>query len=316
MYRLVKKSDVFMSNYEVSALKNLKMDYAALSQINPGIVYAVVTGYGRVGPDKDERGFDFSASWARSGAQYLIGQPGSPPPPQRGGMMDRVAAAHIVGGILAALLRKEKTGKGQELECSLYHAGVWTLAGDIQAALMNWPLDKHNRDLAPSPLWNTYRARDDKWFQLAMLQPDLHWSDFCRAIERPELENDPRFNTLEVRAENCGELIHILDKLFAFRTLEEWEKRFRENNCIYGRVQTPMEVTTDPQAVANDFFVEIDHPVGGQMKLVTTPVKFHQDPASAKGPAPETGQHTEEILLEMDYDWEDITRFKDEGVIL
>ncbi|MFC2006387.1 CaiB/BaiF CoA transferase family protein, partial [Chloroflexota bacterium] len=316
LYKLVEGTDIFMANYELDSLKRLKLDYASLSQINHGLIYAILTGYGTVGPDKDERGFDYSASWARSGMQYLIGEPGSPPPPQRGGMMDRVAAAHGVAGILAALLHREKTGKGQELEFSLYQTGVWTLAGDIQSALMGLPIPKHDRTRAPNPIWNTYRTKDNRWFWLSMLQSDVHWPDFCRAIERPELENDPRFNTMETREEYCKELICILDEVLAAKNMKEWESCFRENNCIYGRVQTPVEVTTDTQAITNHFFTKIHHPVGGEMELVATPVNFRQNPASIRMSAPEVGQHTEEILLNLGYDWDAIAQLKEQGVIL
>ena len=316
LYKLIQRCDVFMSNYELSTLKKLKLDYASLSTINPALIYAILTGYGTMGPDKDERGFDYSAAWARSGMQYLIGEPGSPPPPQRGGMMDRVAAAHAVAGILAALLNREKTGEGQELQFSLYHTGVWVLATDIQAALIGSPVPKHDRTKARNPIWNTYHTKDDRWLWLSMLQSDNHWPDFCQAIEKPELENDPRFNSMEAREQNSAELVGLLDGIFSTKNAEEWEMRLRENNCIYARVQTPIEVTTDPQAVANDFFADIVHPIGGEMKLVTTPINFSKNPASIRTHAPEIGQHTEEILLDMGYDWDDITELKEQRVIL
>jgi len=119
-----------------------------------------------------------------------------------------------------------------------------------------------------------------------------------------------------MREQNSEELIRILDEIFVSKNMEEWEKRLRENNCIYGRVQSPLEVTTDPQAVANDFFAEIHHPIGGEMKLVTTPVNFYQNPASIRTPAPEIGQHTDEVLLDLGYNWDDIAQLKEQGVIL
>lgn len=316
LHRLVQRSDVFMSNYELGALKRLKLDYTTLSRLNPRLVYAFLTGYGTAGPDKDQRGFDFAAAWARTGMQYLLGESGGPPPQQRGGVMDRTVGVQMVAGILAALLHREKTGKGQELELSLYHSGVWTLAADLQVALGGLPLSIHDRTRAPNPLVNTYRTKDARWLQLAMLQADLSWHDFCQAVERPELENDPRFSDIETRAEHCEELIRILDEIFATKTVEEWENKLRENNSIFGRVQTPDEVLTDPQALANNFFAEIEHPVVGQTRLVTTPVKFHQNPASVRTVSPEVGQHTEEVLLELGYSWDDISRFKSQGVIL
>ena len=316
LYRLVRNADVFISNFELASLKRLKMDYTTLSQFNPGLVYGVLTGYGTKGPDRDERGFDYAAAWARSGAQHLIAEKGTSPPPQRPGMMDRVVGAHIVGGILASLLHREKTGKGQELEFSLYHTGVWTIAEDIQSALAGETLPQNDRTDAANPIWNTYRTRDDRWFQLVMLQADLQWPGFCQAIGRPELENDPRFNSLDARDENREELIHILDKVIGSKTADEWEKSFRENDCIYGRVATSAEVISDPQALANDFFAEIQHSAAGKTKLVTTPVKFLQNPASVRGPAPELGQNTEEILLDLGYSWENIAQLKEQEVIL
>lgn len=316
IYKLVQEYDIFVSNYELGSLKRLRMDYDTLSQINPKLIYGFLTGYGTSGPDKDERGFDFTAAWARSGAQYLIGEPGSAPPPQRGGLMDRIAGAHIAGGLLAAILHREKTGKGQALEFSLYQIAVWTLAEDIQAALMGTPQPKWDRTKVDNPIFNSYRAKDDRWFQLAMIQSDVQWPDFCLAIEMPELENDPRFKDMDRRAENCEELIRILDDIFASKNRDEWEKRFRENNCIYGLIQNAVEVTTDPQALANDFFAEINHPLAGRMKLVNTPVKFRQNPASVRNSAPEVGQHTEETLLNLGYSWDDITQLKEQEVIL
>ena len=115
---------------------------------------------------------------------------------------------------------------------------------------------------------------------------------------------------------NSAELVSLLDDVFASATVEEWEGRLRRNDCIFSRVQTPLEVTTDPQALANGFFTEIDHPIGGEMALVSTPVSFRQDPATIRAPAPEIGQHTEEILLELGYDWDGIAGLKEDGAIL
>jgi len=316
LYKLVERSDVFMSNYELSVINKFNLDYASLKRVNPRIIYAFVSGYGTVGPDKDERGFDFAAAWARSGIQHLMGEPGGVPPQQRGGMMDRTVGAHMVAGILAALLHREKTGEGQELDFSLYHSGVWTLAADIQVALAGMPLTQNDRTKALNPLWNIYRARDGRWIQLAMLQADLSWPDFCLAIEREDLENDPRFHNMEARGEHCEELIRILDDIFISRDMAEWEARLREYNCIYGRIASPEEVINDPQAEVNGFFTEIQHPEAGEVRYVNTPVKFHQNPAAVKSASPEAGQHTEEVLLELGYSWDEIVKLKEQGAII
>ncbi|MEE9515606.1 MAG: CoA transferase [Candidatus Adiutricales bacterium] len=316
LYKLVKNADVFMTNYEQTAIKKLKMDYPVLSRINPGLIYAFITGYGTVGPDKDERGFDFAAAWARTGIQYLMTEPGSSPPNQRGGMMDRTVGTQMVAGICAALYNREKTGNGQELELSLYHSGVWTLAADLQVALGGVPLNQNDRKSVINPLWNNYQTRDGRWLQLAMLQSDLSWPGFCRALERPELENDPRFKSLEDRGENCAALIGILDEVFAIKDRAEWEDRLKKYDCIFGRIESPEEVINDPQAQANGFFSDVEHPEAGKVKYVTTPVKFSQNPAAIKTASPELGQHTEEILLELGYGWDDIVELKDQGAII
>jgi len=315
-YKIVKGTDVFISNYEPGSIRKLKVDYASLSKVNPKLIHAVVNGYGSEGPDKDERGYDFTAGWARAGLMHVITEPDCPPATQRPGMIDSVAGAHLVAGILAALINREKTGKGQQLEISLYHTGVWTLAVDTQSALFGRDPIPNDRTKAHNPLWNGYRTKDGRWIWLGLLQSIASWPDFCRAIKMPELEKDPRFDSMETRGENCQELIHIIDEVIAGKTVEEWEKIFRENNVLVGRAQTPVEVVKDPQALANDFFAKVMHPEAGELKLVATPVKFHQNPAKVKTTAPEIGQHTEEILLEAGFTWENISQLKEQGVIL
>jgi crotonobetainyl-CoA:carnitine CoA-transferase CaiB-like acyl-CoA transferase len=315
IHKLIQNVDIFMCNYEAKSVKKLGLDYETLSAINPRLIYGFVSGYGTTGPDKDERGYDFTAGWARSGMMYLIGEPGTPPPPQRAGMIDSMAGAYIVAGICAALRQRDKTGRGQKIEISLYHAAVWTLCMDVQLAVAGGNPVKHDRTKPTNPIWNSYRTSDNRWFWMAMLQSDLCWPDFCRAIDRPELEKDPRFDSADNRTKNSPELVRIIDKVLSSRTMAEWEKVFRANNVIYGRVQTPVEVTTDPQALANNFFGEVEYSNAGKIKLVTSPVIFSENPASLRTPAPEIGQHTEEILLELGYNWEDIGALKDKNVI-
>ena len=315
LYKLIKGTDIFMSNYEASSLTKLKMDYATLSKINPRLIYAFISGYGRVGPLKDEGGYDRVAAWARAGFQYMLGEPGETPPMQRGGMMDRTIAPHAVAGVLAALWHRDKTGEGQELEISLYHSAVWTLALDIEAALIGRPMPKTPRTEQINPIWNFYRTKDDRWITLGMLRSDRYWSNFCKVIGKPELDKDPRFVDMDARRENCVELIRILDEVFATKTIEEWEDTLKGCDFIYSRVQSPEEVVADPQVRVNNFFVDLHHPAG-KIMTIATPVKFTQNPAEVRTSAPEIGQHNEEILLELGYSWEDIARLKEQGVTL
>lgn len=311
---LIKESDVFISNYQLDTLKKLQADYDSLNKINPGIIYAFLNGYGTKGPDKDEKAYDFTAAWARAGFQYIMGEPGNAPVRQRGGMMDRTAASHIVAGICAALLHKYKTGKGQLVEVSLYHSAVWTLALDIELCLMGRPAVKRSRTNPVTPMINSYQTKDGRWFQLSMPSNNVTWSDVFKIIEKPELESDPRFNSYDARRENTEELVCILDEAFESKTIDEWERIFKEYGFIFSTIKSPDEVITDPQAIANNFFIEIDHPEG-TIKLVNTPVRFVQNPVSVWNSAPEIGQDNEEILLGLGYSPEDIASKREQRII-
>lgn len=325
VYKLVKRSDVFLTNYQIGALEKLKMDYETLSQVNPKLVWGVVSAYGAVGPDKDMPGYDFAAGWARSGIQYMITIPGIPPPASRPGIIDRVSSFQIFGGISAALYHREKTGKGQRVEFNLYHAGVWMLGADIMDALVGVPLRMTDPRKPDNPLYETYKTQNDKWLQLtagdryapaADPEGKIFWAAFCRALDRPDLVNDPRFATTKDRQKHREELTPILDEIFATRPYAEWEKRLKENNLMYGPIQSPIDVIKDPQALANDFFTEVQQPDVGRMKLINTPIKFVQDPAVIKSPTPLLGQHTEEILLSLGYSAQEIPKLRNEKVIL
>lgn len=315
LYKLVGQADVFLSNYQLGALNGLGCDYDSLKKINPGLVYAFLSGYGTRGPDKDRRGYDFTAAWARSGFQYMMGEPDGPPVRERGGMMDRTTAAHVVAGVCAALLHKTRTGEGQLLELSLYRSAVWTLALDIEHCLAGHEVVKTARSETFTPMINPYRTGDGRWFQLAMLNSDFTWPDFCRMISRPELEADTRFLTMEGMVDNGEELVAIMDEAFGEKTMNEWEAIFREYNVIYEVIQSPSEVINDPQAIANDFFAEIEHSEGN-IKVINSPVRFVQNPAEVRTPAPETGQDNERILKSIDYNPEEIQGLREQGIVL
>jgi crotonobetainyl-CoA:carnitine CoA-transferase CaiB-like acyl-CoA transferase len=147
------------------------------------------------------------------------------------------------------------------------------------------------------------------------LQADLYWPRFCQAIEREDIVNDPRFNSIPARSQHRTELIPLIDEAMAKRTLEEWKARLANYKLIYSPVQTPLEAFNDPQAKANDIYTTFEHPIWGQIDVVPAPLKFSETPGSFRAPAPEWGQNTEEVLLELGYNWDDITNLKDKKVI-
>jgi formyl-CoA transferase len=190
------------------------------------------------------------------------------------------------------------------------------LGVDVQLALaskINMP--RISRKAVPNPLWNTYETKDGRWIMCVMLVADVYWPKFCRALEREDLRDDERFSSFAGRGMNNQALIGILDQVFATQTLEEWRPRLDAEALIWAPAQTLTEAINDPQAEARQPFVELDHPTQGKIRLIDTPAKFSRSHVGVRGPAPELGQNTEEVLLAAGYDWEEISQLRTNGVI-
>ena len=314
--QLAQGADVLIMNLTPARAERYGLTYPALSEANPRLIFAHLTGYGVHGPERERLGFDYAAFWARSGIMGIIGEEGAAPPMQRPGMGDHTTAVVIACGVLTALYERERSGRGQEINFSLLNSGLWVLATDIQMALVTGAsLPRHNREAPPNPIWNTYLCADGRWVLLVMPQPDPYWPKVCAAIGRPELENDPRFDSLAARAANSAELVGILEQVFESAPLAEWGRKLDQHGVIWAPVQTLGEAVADPQARANGYFTTVDHPELGAYETLQSPFRFGRSTVTARGPAPELGQHTEEVLLEMGYSWEDIVALRERGAL-
>jgi crotonobetainyl-CoA:carnitine CoA-transferase CaiB-like acyl-CoA transferase len=314
--RLVSKSDVFLSNMRLYEIEKFELQYEKLKKINPKIIYANLTGYGLKGDECNSPGYDSSAFFARSGITHMLSHPEQPPVLTRPALGDSPAGLICACGILVALVARERLGIGQEVHTSLFNSGVWTLGLDIQFALMfRKETEITGRESANNPLANTYKTKDGRWIRLAHIQPDPYWHQFCQAIEREDLEEDLRFNSLRNRSNNNLVLIKIIDEAFIKRNLGEWKIRLADYGLVFSVIQKPCEVIDDPQARANEFYSTFSHPTYGPIELVAAPIKLSETPGTFRTPAPEFGQHTEEILLELGYSWDEITELKDKRVI-
>ncbi|MQY66815.1 MAG: CoA transferase [Dehalococcoidia bacterium] len=313
--KLIDEADVFLTNMSIEAPQKMGIGPDVLMKRNPRLIYAQASGWGRKGPDANELSFDYTGI-ARAGLMMSSGERGTPPSQVLPGLGDELGGMVCAWAICTALYAREKTGKGQLVDTSLMGSLICMESLVLSApAMLGQEFPREIRTQAGNPIYNHYRAKDDKWFILAHLQPDRYWPNACRALDMPELENDPRFNSIEARGENARELISIMDKKFATRTRDEWFQIFQREGLIHSPVQTLTEVIDDPQAVANNYVTSFEHPVLGRTKMVGFPWDFSQTPASIRREAPELGQHTEEILLEMGYNWDDITQLKTDGVI-
>jgi len=317
-YRLVKIADVVLNNWRMGVAERLKVDYETVRQYNSKIIYGHISGWGTKGRESTEPALDF-AVLARSGMTYQVGKPGDPPLIFVSGYADTTAGIMLAQGILAALVLRERRQMGQKVEVSIL--------GSMVAGLQRLPVNARaqsgeempRRDRADmgNPLWNYYQCSDAKWIALSMLTADVYWSSFCEALGIRELENDPRFMNIDVRsqAENSKELIRILDKIFATKPQREWLSILGKHKLIYGPVQTISDLLTDPQVLENQYIMDYDHPIYGPIKTVGFPWSFSHTEPGIRMPAPQLGQHTEEILLEIGYSWDDIGNLKEEEVI-
>ncbi len=314
--RLIDRADVFVTNLRPGALERVGLDHPTLAARNPRLVYAGITGYGTAGPDRDRPAYDIGAFWSRAGIAAALTPPGGDPPFQRGAMGDHIAGITGAGAVAAALLARERTGRGQAVATSLYRIGMFVLGWDLNTTLrLGVPATPMTRTRTPNPVISCYRAGDGRWFWLLGLQGDRHWPDLVRAVGRPDLAADPRFVSMRARRENCPKLVEILDAIFATRPLAEWGAILDRENMWWAPVQTTEDVVADPQARAAGGFVPVPQPDGGTVDMVASPVDFSETRWAPRASAPELGQHTEELLLELGYDWEAIGSLKERGAV-
>jgi crotonobetainyl-CoA:carnitine CoA-transferase CaiB-like acyl-CoA transferase len=196
---------------------------------------------------------------------------------------------------------------------------MWLQGLSVSCKLMaGFAFPRSFRARAFNPLWNHYRCADGQWLALAMLQADRYWPAFADAIGRPELAADPRFESAGARAKHAAECVAILDAAFASQPRAEWLRRLREHggDFIFTLVNSVDDLPADPQVRQNDYVVGFDHPAHGPMQMIGVPVRLSATPGAVRAPAPELGQHTEEVLLEViGLDWERIGRLREQGVI-
>lgn len=319
LYRLIGKSDVFLTNFHHSIARKLKVDYETVRAHNPKIVYCTASGYGSKGPDAEKRAFDPLAQ-ARSGFMFALGDRDQEEPLQAmGGMMDQLGSTIACLGILAALLGRELHGFGQEISTSLLGSAIHLQVPNITTALLRQrEFSRHSRKRSRNPLSNMYRCADGKWIILAEPQSDRFWSSFCGAMGIQHIENDPKFADAKARSDNCEELNAMLDEVFATRPREEWVRRLTEKGggLAFDIINKAGDLANDPQVIANDYIVDYNHEILGPIKLPGFPVQFSETPARIKSRAPEFGEHTEEVLIEVGgYSWEEIAQLREEEII-
>lgn len=311
--RLVAETDVFLTNIRPSTKQKLGIDYQSLQGLNPRMIHANVSGYGPEGYMSDLGAFD-PLGLARSGLMFATGA--SEPKLMHIGLLDQTTAIAASYAVVTALYTRERSGRGQEVHVSLFSTGQWIngIALMINSLLGINPIVPEDRAVH-NPLRNRYLCKDGKWIICTHHPEEKYWPQFCEAIDRPDWLSDPRFADTESRRANLALLIELLDGIFKSRTSEEWMKIFVARGLMFCPVQQVTEIQNDPQALDNRYMVDFQDPDFGKIRIAGYPIHFSAHSAGTRSLAPALGQHTREILRELDYSEEDIESLKKEGVI-
>jgi crotonobetainyl-CoA:carnitine CoA-transferase CaiB-like acyl-CoA transferase len=307
--RLLADADVFVTNLRPVTLEQWGLDPATLTARFPRLVVATLTGFGERGPDRDRPSYDMGGFWARSGAAMAHAVNGEPPL-LRGAYGDHTTSMALVAGINAALLERERTGRGRHVATSLLRTGMYTLGQDFTYLKRIGRWFPFGRREVSNVLFNCYRTQDGRWLWLLALQPDRHWPNLCVAVERPEWLTDPRFETHPGRRAHQAELVELLDAIFASRPLHEWAHVLDDAGMWWEPVLTVEDAVDQEQAQAMDVLIDVEGIAGhGTIVGVASPIDFDGHSRMQTRGVPSLGEHSREVLRELGYSDAEIDEF-------
>ena len=295
--KLLAQADVVLENFRPGTMDRLGFGYATLSAANPRLVYCSVSGFGESGPEASRPGYDLIVQ-GESGVMDLTGFPDGPPVKVGNSIADLVAGMSAAQGILLALLARERTGHGQKVEIGMldvmaslltYQAGLYWNAG-------GQPKRRGNQHPSIVP-YEVFKAKD-AYLTLGVANNSL-WEKACRALERPDLTRDPRFDTDANRVANRDALIPLLNEIFGARSVDDWLARLEAAGVPAGKIRTVAEVCESPHLKARGMAVKLAHPKAGSVTVMGLPVRLGETPGVAVVPPPLLGQHTDEILTRL-----------------
>ena len=299
-YRLVESADILLENYRPGVTKRLGIDYETLAKINPRLIYASISGFGQTGPWSQRPGFDLIAQ-AMGGVMSITGHPGGPPTKAGVPVSDIGCALFALYGILSAHIGREKTGRGQYVDASLFDAAlafsIWDISEFWGTGRVPTPLGTANRFGAP------YQAvmASDEYFVMGANNNRL-FQTFCDVIGRPELVTDTRFATNSMRLANREALISEMEKALAAKPALEWIDLLLAAGVPAGPIQNYAQALDSEHAKAREMVMEMDHPVEGKVKSIGFPVKLSETKQQIRLHPPLLGEHNDEILAELGVD--------------
>ena len=312
-HRMAKDADVLVQNLSPGTLERMGLGYEDLRELNPALIYCTISGFGGTGPYKHRRGFDL-VTQGMSGLMSITGLPDSPPLKISVPVTDLNSGMYGAYGVLCAYINRLKTGKGQHVDSSMLDAGIaytfWESAVYFTTGEVPKPVGSTHRLLAPYQPFHT----SDGYINVACAN-QATWERMCGAINRQDLLEDPRFATNADRVQNLAEMLEPLTETFAQESSDHWLEILEKAGVPSGPIYNMAEVYSNPQVLARDMVVEMEHPTAGRVRNIGIPVKLSETPGSVRRPAPTLGQHTEEVLTEFGYSGEDIAGFKNSGVV-
>jgi crotonobetainyl-CoA:carnitine CoA-transferase CaiB-like acyl-CoA transferase len=311
--RLVEWADVVITNFPHGVRETLHLGYDEVSEWNPRVIYADVTGFGDTGPDAGLPGFDLTAYWSRSGllsSTRDVGAPPTVPPPGSG---DYATATGLYAAIVTGLYHRERTGKGLSVGTSLLAEGVWSAGTFVAGALAGGKsFGLHNPTAPTNPLINPYQSSDGRWFMLVAGPP--RWPALAEAIGHAELLEDPRFADPQGFAENSAALTALLDAAFRSQPLAHWKEVLDRARITYGVIDTPEETARDPQLRANDIVVPLEGD-DALAETISSPINVRGIAKAPARRAPEPGEHNDEVLRELGFSSAEVEQLRADGAI-
>ncbi len=320
LLEMVAKADVFLTNLLPPTRRSLKIEVEDLRKVNPGLIYARGSAFGPNGEDHERGGYDGSVYWLHGGVAHAITPESSEGPLtfSVGGFGDSVGAMNLAGGVTAALFHRDRGGEPQVVDVSLTGTAAWVTGLYTNTALLTGVAprarDAKMGSTPVNPFIGYYKASDGVIFGLFMLQPGPLIQDTFAHLGIPEAANDPRFSTAEALLSNVEAAGKLVEEAFATQSAPYWREKLRTLKGQWAEFRTTLDLVTDQQSADNNMLVEVTTASGKPIKLVRGPVQFNQQPACSNA-APQVGEHTEMVLMEMGVDWDRIEQLKASGAI-
>lgn len=315
LHRLAKDCDVLVENYLPGALKKYAMDYPSLEKVNPKLIYASITGYGQTGPYSNRAGYDVMVE-AEFGLMHITGERDSSPVKVGVAVTDLTTGLYTSNAVMAALISRGKTGKGQQIDVALSDCQTATLANIASSALISGKKDSGRWGTA-HPSIVPYRAFSTKDGDILVGGGnDRLYGVLCEKLGKPEWAQDSRFTTNAMRVKNRDTLEAMITQVTTTKTTAEWLDVLEGSGMPYAPINDVQTTLNLEHTKARDMVVEVDHEACGPMKLVNTPVKYSLAKPGVRTPPPTLGQHTEEVLGDLlGMSSEEIEGLRKEGVV-